>query len=62
MVHTISEFAKLRNLEFHQHLGSHKHVINIIMGFRGMECFRGLHELVGLRALTKIAFKFFLAV
>jgi hypothetical protein len=27
------------NLEFDQHLGSHKHVINIIMGFRDMGCY-----------------------
>jgi hypothetical protein len=27
-------------LEFDQHLGSHKHVINIIMGFRDMGCYR----------------------
>jgi hypothetical protein len=26
-------------LEFDQHLGSHKHVINIIMGFRDMGCY-----------------------
>jgi hypothetical protein len=28
------------NLEFDQHLGSHKHVINIIMGFTDMGCYR----------------------
>jgi hypothetical protein len=27
------------DLEFDQHLGSHKHVINIIMGFRDMGCY-----------------------
>jgi hypothetical protein len=26
-------------MEFDQHLGSHKHVINIIMGFRDMGCY-----------------------
>jgi hypothetical protein len=26
-------------LEFDQHLGSHKHVINIIMWFRDMGCY-----------------------
>jgi hypothetical protein len=27
------------DFEFDQHLGSHKHVINIIMWFRDMECY-----------------------
>jgi hypothetical protein len=27
------------DLEFHQYLGSLKHVINIIMGFRDMGCY-----------------------
>jgi hypothetical protein len=36
MVHTNPEFE---NFEFDQHLGSHKHVINIIMWFRDMECY-----------------------
>jgi hypothetical protein len=27
------------DLEFDQHLESHKHVINIIMGFRDMGCY-----------------------
>jgi hypothetical protein len=27
------------NFEFDQHLGSHKHVINIIMWFRDMRCY-----------------------
>jgi hypothetical protein len=27
------------DLEFDQHLGSHKHVINIIMWFRDMGCY-----------------------
>jgi hypothetical protein len=29
------------DLEFHQYLGSLKHVINIIMGFRDMGCYIG---------------------
>jgi hypothetical protein len=29
------------DLEFDQHLESHKHVINIIMWFRDMGCYRG---------------------
>jgi hypothetical protein len=28
------------DFEFDQHLGSHKHVINIIMWFRDMGCYR----------------------
>jgi hypothetical protein len=28
------------DFEFDQHLGSHKHVINIIMWFRDMECYK----------------------
>jgi hypothetical protein len=36
MVHTNPEFE---NFEFDQHLGSHKHVINIIMWFRDMGCY-----------------------
>jgi hypothetical protein len=28
------------DFEFDQHLESHKHVINIIMGFRDMGCYR----------------------
>jgi hypothetical protein len=43
MVHTIPEIVKTSNLildlEFHQHLGSYKHVINIIMWFRDMGCY-----------------------
>jgi hypothetical protein len=43
MVHTNPEFEKLRililDLEFHQHLGSLKHVINIIMWVRDMGCY-----------------------
>jgi hypothetical protein len=31
-------------LEFDQHLGSHKHVINIIMWFRDMGCYREAPE------------------
>jgi hypothetical protein len=42
MVHTNPEF-EISNLtldfEFDQHLGSHKHVINIIMWFRDMGCY-----------------------
>jgi hypothetical protein len=36
MVHT---FQNLKNFEFHQHLGSLKHVINIIMWIRDMGCY-----------------------
>jgi hypothetical protein len=32
------------DLEFDQHLGSHKHVINIIMWFRDMGCYRNTHR------------------
>jgi hypothetical protein len=43
MVHTNPEF-EISNLildfDFDQHLGSHKHVINIIMWFRDMGCYR----------------------
>jgi hypothetical protein len=43
MVHTNPEF-EISNLildfEFDQHLGSHKHVINIIMCFRDMGCYK----------------------
>jgi hypothetical protein len=42
MVHTNPEFE---NFEFDQHLGSHKHVINIIMWFRDMGCYN--NSLVG---------------
>jgi hypothetical protein len=30
------------DLEFHQHLGSLKHVINIIMWFRDMGCYTNI--------------------
>jgi hypothetical protein len=43
MVHTTPEFATsnlILDFEFDQHLESHKHVINIIMGFRDMRCYR----------------------
>jgi hypothetical protein len=42
MVHTTPEFATsnlILDFEFDQHLESHKHVINIIIGFRGMGCY-----------------------
>jgi hypothetical protein len=42
MVHTTPEFATsnlILDFEFDQHLESHKHVINIIMGFRDMGCY-----------------------
>jgi hypothetical protein len=42
MVHTNPEFETsnlILDLEFDQHLESHKHVINIIMGFRDMGCY-----------------------
>jgi hypothetical protein len=45
MVHTTPEFATsnlILDLEFDQHLESHKHVINIIMGFRDTGCYRNL--------------------
>jgi hypothetical protein len=32
------------DFEFDQHLESHKHVINIIMGFRDTGCYRRLPE------------------
>jgi hypothetical protein len=48
MVHTNPEF-EISNLildfDFDQHLGSHKHVINIIMWFRDMGCYN--HPLFG---------------
>ncbi len=42
MVHTTPEIATsnlILDFEFDQHLESHKHVINIIMGFRDMGCY-----------------------
>jgi hypothetical protein len=42
MVHTTPEFATsnlILDFEFDQLLESHKHVINIIMGFRDMGCY-----------------------
>jgi hypothetical protein len=43
MVHTNPEFEKTSNLtldwEIHQHLGSFKHVINIIMWIRDTGCY-----------------------
>jgi hypothetical protein len=42
MVHTNPEFETsnlILDFEFDQHLGSHKHVINIIMWFRDMGCY-----------------------
>jgi hypothetical protein len=42
MVHTTPEFATsnlILDFEFDQHLESHKHVINIIMGFRDTGCY-----------------------
>jgi hypothetical protein len=42
MVHTNPKFEKFEfdsRLGIDQHLGSHKHVINIIMGFRDMGCY-----------------------
>jgi hypothetical protein len=51
MVHTNPEFetsSLILDFEFDQHLGSHKHVINIIMWFRDMGCynfcFNHLHD------------------
>jgi hypothetical protein len=38
MVHTNPEFE---NFKFDQHLGSHKHVINILMWFRDMGHYTG---------------------
>jgi hypothetical protein len=43
MVHTNPEFANFNlilDFEFDQHLESRKHVINIIMWFRDMGCYR----------------------
>jgi hypothetical protein len=45
MVHTNPEFETsnlILDFEFDQHLGSHKHVINIIMWFRDMGCYKYL--------------------
>jgi hypothetical protein len=45
MVHTNPEFetsSLILDFEFDQHLGSHKHVINIIMWFRDMGCYNHL--------------------
>jgi hypothetical protein len=42
MVHTNPEIETsnlILDFEFDQHLGSHKHVINIIMRFRDMGCY-----------------------
>jgi hypothetical protein len=42
MVHTTPELETsnlILDFEFDQHLESHKHVINIIMGFRDMGCY-----------------------
>jgi hypothetical protein len=42
MVHTNPEFETsnlILDFEFDQHLESHKHMINIIMGFRDMGCY-----------------------
>jgi hypothetical protein len=53
MVHTNPEFENFEfdsRLEFHQHLGSLKHVINIIMGFRDMGCYTRLPAEVGFGA------------
>jgi hypothetical protein len=46
MVHTNPEFE---NFEFDQHLGSHKHVINIIMWFRDMGCYKSAQKKKGRR-------------
>jgi hypothetical protein len=46
MVHTNPEFETsnlILDLEFDQHLESHKHVVNIIMGFRDMGCYSITH-------------------
>jgi hypothetical protein len=46
MVHTNPEFETsnlILDFEFDQHLESHKHVINIIMGFRDMGCYTDHH-------------------
>jgi hypothetical protein len=43
MVHTFQNLKTSNltlDLEFHQHLGSLKHVINIIMWIRDMGCYR----------------------
>jgi hypothetical protein len=45
MVHTNPEFETpnlILDFEFDQHLESHKHVINIIMWFRDMGCYKHL--------------------
>jgi hypothetical protein len=47
------------DFEFDQHLESHKHVINIIMGFRDMGCYNNRSNMVKKldkgRTVTKIA-------
>jgi hypothetical protein len=43
MVHTNPEIETsnlILDFEFDQHSGSHKHVINIIMWFRDMGCYK----------------------
>jgi hypothetical protein len=50
MVHTNPELETsnlILDFEFDQHLESHKHVINIIMGFRDMGCYTLLGTLDG---------------
>jgi hypothetical protein len=37
-----TEFGRPLDLETHQHLGSLKHAINIIMWIRDMGCYRGV--------------------
>jgi hypothetical protein len=47
MVHTNPEFETsnlILDFEFDHHLGSHKHVINIIMRFRDMGCYTEAHQ------------------
>jgi hypothetical protein len=41
------------DFEFDQHLESHKHVINIIMGFRDMGCYTIRAELDNLKSQQK---------
>jgi hypothetical protein len=57
MVHTNPEFETsnlILDFEFDQHLESHKHVINIIMGFRDMGCYNMCLKYIGYFLLTCI--------
>jgi hypothetical protein len=56
MVHTNPEFetsSLILDFEFDQHLGSHKHVINIIMRFRDIGCYILLFFFILTRGLNQ---------